>query len=193
MSGNNWWVDAGSYNGMPGGTAVGGGGDTSVVMPRDPLDAKRMANGLAPGASYPDGYLGTITDRREDRLLGAVQSRLTDRSYQRGVHKGEKLGTDSYYWTADCNPQMGLQRQSMARPADQEGATVLMTQRHTPVGNPVENLTALGNSAALSPEQQMQVSKQFGVDPAQNPLPMATTDPDRYTRMMQTNMLPRTR
>jgi hypothetical protein len=54
----------------------------------------------------------------------------------------------------------------------------------------VEKLTALGNSAALPPEQQMQVAKQFGVDPAKNPLPMAMTDPDRVTQMQQRYMLP---
>ena len=51
-----------------------------------------MAQGFAPGAAYPDGYLGTITDRQQDKLLGAVQSRLTDRSYQRGVHKAREAG-----------------------------------------------------------------------------------------------------
>ena len=54
MAGTNWWVDACGFQGMPGGTTVGGGGDTSVVTPRDPLDAKRMAQGFAPGAAYPE-------------------------------------------------------------------------------------------------------------------------------------------
>jgi hypothetical protein len=169
---------------------VGGGGSTDVITPRDPMDAARMANQFAPGASYPDGYLGTIIDRREDKLLADVQGRLTDRSYQRGVHKGERLGQDSYYWTADCNPDAGLQRQSMAQYVDQEGGMVMMTPRYAPTGDPVEKLTALGNSAALPPEQQMQVAKQFGVDPAKNPLPMAMTDPDRVTQMQQRYMLP---
>lgn len=176
--------------GAPGGTTVGGGGSTDVITPRDPMDAARMANQFAPGASWPDGYLGTITDRREDRLLADVQGRLTDRSYQRGVHKGERLGQDSYYWTADCNPDAGLQRQAMAQYVDQEGGMVMMTARYAPSGDPVEKLTALGNSAALPPEQQMQVAKQFGVDPAKNPLPMAMTDPDRVTQMQQRYQLP---
>ena len=180
--GNGWYVDS-FPAAMPGSAVVGGGGDISVVTPRDPLDAKRMANGLAPGASWPDGYLGTITDRQQDKLLGAVQSRLTDRSYQRGVHKAEKLGTDSYYWTNDCNPDAGLQRQARAVMVDQEGALVYATERYAPQGDPVENLTAMGNTATMPVEQQMQVAKQYGVDPARNPLPMSLTNPDQFARM----------
>ena len=142
-----------------------------------------MANGLAPGSSWPSGYLGTIIDRREDRLLAAVQSRLTDRSYQRGVHLGEKLGTDSYYWTNDCNPDAGLQRQARAVMVDQEGALVYATERYGPQGDPVEKLTAMGNTATMPVEQQMQVAKQYGVDPARNPLPMSMTNPDQFARM----------
>jgi len=184
MPGSNWWVAAGdNFQGMPGGTTVGGGGDTSVVMPRDTMDGKRMAAGFAPGASYPDGYLGTITDRQEDKLLASVQARLTDRSYQRGVHKGERLGQDSYYWTSDCNPDAGIARESMADYADVEGGMVFQVARYTPTGNPVEKLTALGRTATMPIEQQMQVAKQFGVDPAKNPLPMTMTDPDRAAQM----------
>jgi hypothetical protein len=73
----------------------------------------------------------------------------------------------------------------MVKVVDQEGGTVLMTPRYAPTGNPVEKLTAMGNSATLPPQQQMQVAKQYGVDPAMNPLPMAMTDPDTYARMRQ--------
>lgn len=187
MAGTNWWVSAAPAS-VPGGAAYGGGGDPNVVIPRDRLDAARMSNGFAPGASYPDGYLGTITDRREDRVLGAVQSRLTDKSYQRGVHKGERLGQDDYYWSKDCNPDAGIQRQSMVEVVDQDGGIVMMTPRYAPSGDPVEKLTALGNSATLPPEQQLQVAKQYGVDPAKNPLPMSMTNPDMFARYRQ--MLP---
>ena len=188
MAGTDWWVSAGGFMGAPGGTTVGGGGSTDVVSPRNPLDAARMANGFAPGASYPDGYLGTITDRREDRLLASVQARLTERSYQRGVHVGEKLGAGQYYWTADCNPDAGLNRQAMVKVVNQEGALVLQTARYAPTGNPVEKLTAMGNTATLPVEQQMQVARQYGVDPAVNPLPMTMTDPGRAERYR--NLLP---
>lgn len=178
MSGQNWWVNS-SPAAMPGGTAVGGGGDPMAVMPRNPLDAARMANGFAPGASYPDGYLGTITNRQQDKLLANVQGRLTDKSYQRGVHVGERLGHDAYYWNQDMNPDAGIARQSMVQIAVNDGGVVMMTPRFAPTGNPVENLTAMGQSASLPPEQQMKVAKQYGVDPAKNPLPMTMTDPDR--------------
>lgn len=185
MAGANWYVDAGNFQGMPGGTTVGGGGDGSAIQYRNPLDAKRSAAGFAPGASYPDGYLGTITNRQQDKLLGAVQGRLTDRSYQRGVHKGERLGQDSYYWNADMNPDMGLQRQASAMPVDHEGGVTFDSPRFAPSGNPVEKLTAMGNSASLAPQEQMQVARQYGVDPAKNPLPMTMTDPDRAARLQK--------
>jgi hypothetical protein len=151
-----------------------------------------MAQGLAPGASWPDGYLGTITNRQQDKLLGAVQTRLTERSYQRGVHVGEKLGRNQYYWTADCHPDAGIERQAaQTQLLDEDGALLMVTPRHVPTGNPVELLTAMGNSATLPPEQQMQVAKQYGVDPAKNPLPMTMTDPSRAAEMRQ--WLPRYR
>jgi len=188
--GNSWWVNTGGMGIAPGEAVTGGGGDPSVVSPRSPLDAARMANGFAPGASYPDGYIGDITDRQQDKLLGAVQKGLTTKSYQRGVHKGEVLGRDSYYWTADCNPDAGIARESMAQLDVQEGAVVYRVARAVPTLDPVEKLTALGKSASLSPEQQMEVSKRFGVDPAKNPMPMAMTDPDRVTQMRQRYMMP---
>jgi hypothetical protein len=188
VPGTNWWVSAGGFMGASGGTTVGGGGSTDVITPRNPLDAARMADGFAPGASYPDGYLGTITDRHQDKMFGALQTRLTERSYQRGVHVGEKLGAGQYSWTADCNPEAGLVRQSMVEPVVQEGAIVLMTPRYAPSGNPVEKLTAMGKTATLPVEQQMQVARQYGVDPAVNPLPMTMTDPGRAARMR--NLLP---
>lgn len=190
MSGSNWWVDTGGLGIAPGEAAVGGGGDTSVVMPRSSLDAARMANQFTPGASYPDGYLGTITDRQQDKLLGAVQKGLTSKSYQRGVHNGEKLGQDSYFWTAECNPDAGIERQSMAQLDIQEGGVVYRTERYVPAGDPVEKLTALGKSAVLPPGQQAEVAKRFGVDPVKNPVPMSVTAPDRVTQMQQQYMLP---
>ena len=47
----------------------------------------------------------------------------------------------------------------------------------------MEKLTAMGNTATMPVEQQMKVAKQYGVDPAQNPLPMSMTNPDQFARM----------
>lgn len=82
-----------------------------VVGPRDTLDGLRMGS-RTPEASYPDGYLGTIRSRREDRLLDAVKSKIGDRSYQRGVHKGIQIDADDYFWPVELDPQRGLKLQA---------------------------------------------------------------------------------
>lgn len=72
-------------------TYTGGSGGTLMSGARDILDARRlMDTGHVPSAEYPDGYLGTIGagTRRQDRLLNNIGNRATQRSYQRGVHKG---------------------------------------------------------------------------------------------------------
>ena len=71
---------------MPQGSAPAHGGGGSIGLPsydtggsvpyRNILDAKQMAQGNIPGASYPDGYLGNIIDRHADKLLSKVQERL---------------------------------------------------------------------------------------------------------------------
>jgi hypothetical protein len=193
VAGSNWWVNSSPFQGASGGTTVGGGGyaqTADAAIARDPLDAKRIADGLAPGSSYPDGYLGTIIDRRQDRMLGVLQSKLTSKSYQRGVHKGERLGQDSYYWTDEMNPDQGIQRQmATAQMEDIEGGVVMTTQRYTQSGNPVERLAHMGKTAGLTPPEEMRMARQYGVDPAKNPLPMTMTDPTRAARMARS--LPR--
>lgn len=189
MTGNNWWVDS-FPAAMPGGTAYGGGGgygSTDALTARNPLDAQRMAAGFAPGASWPDGYLGNITDRQEDRMLGALQNKLTSKSYQRGVHKGEIVGARAYFWDEDMDPQMGLARQSDISIRDVEGGVVMMTQRFAPTGNPVEMLAHDGKTAGMTDREQEARARQLGVDPAKNPV--TVTDPARAVRMQQS--LPR--
>ena len=187
MPGSNWWISSGPYQGMPGATTVGGGGyaqNADMGAARDPLDAKRIADANAPGAAYPDGYLGTIIDRRQDRMLGVLQSKLTSKSYQRGVHKGERLGQDSYYWTDEMDPNQGIERQmATAQMEDIEGGVIIATQRYTQSGNPVERLAHMGKTAGLTPPEEMRMARQYGVDPAKNPLPMTMTDPTRAARM----------
>lgn len=100
----------------------GGGGDSTMgsirrLAPgeipepffRDNLDFQRSMYRRVPSAEYPDGYLGTMRTRRDDRLLQDVQRRVNERSYQRGVHKGERIDPGDYFWPKEFNPQTGLQ------------------------------------------------------------------------------------
>ena len=137
---SNWWVDS-FPAALPGSTVPGQGGyGTAAIGYRDPLDAKRSAAGFAPGASYPDGYLGNIIDRQNDKMLGALQTSLNQRSYQRGVHVGSKIGADQYFWDDAMNPDMGIERQMQARPTDVEGGVVIMSERYAPTGGVEERL-----------------------------------------------------
>jgi hypothetical protein len=184
----NWWVPTQPGPAFPGGATTGGGGFTQqtagAVQYRSPLDAQRAARGSMPHAEYPDGYLGTIIDRREDKLLNAVQERLTERSYQRGVHKGEKIARTDYIWDTSVVDPMGRIR-AQAR-ATQAGNT-MQVPRYAPTGNPVERLAHLGKTAGLSAPEQRNVYKQYGVSVAKNPV--VIQDPGRAEHMQK--MLPR--
>jgi hypothetical protein len=49
-----------------------GGAGTPVA--RDTMDSLRIGVGRVPSAEYPDGYLGTIRSRRDDRLLDSIKN-----------------------------------------------------------------------------------------------------------------------
>lgn len=136
-------------------------------------------------SAYPDGYLGTIIDRHEDKLLEKVQQRLTDRSYQRGVHLGSKIGQQQYVWDAAVNPEAGIMRQAATATVDQDGK--ILVARFAPSLDPVERLAHMGKTAGMSAAQMDAVARQFGVDPGKNPV--VNSDPDRRARMQK--MLPR--
>lgn len=90
-------------------TGAGSTPPAEMLHFRDPLDARRaMMGNRAPQAEYPDGYLGTIVSRRSDRMLNTFKNRLTERSYQRGVHKGERIDQGDYFWPEQFNPMIGL-------------------------------------------------------------------------------------
>lgn len=105
-----------------------GGQGTPVA--RGELDAIRIGTGRVPSAEYPDGYLGTIRSRRDDRLLDSIKNRVNQKSYQRGVHKGERIEPNSYYWSPDFGAQSGLQRQMKAK--YDNGAQVYRVPRSAP-------------------------------------------------------------
>ena len=101
-------------------TNYGGGG---VAVARSELDYLRMGVGRETSAEYPDGYLGTIRTRRDDRgrpnsvseqVLHGLKVRQTQRGYQRGVHRGERIDPGDYYLGPDFAPDRGIKRQMAA-------------------------------------------------------------------------------
>lgn len=135
--------------GMSGAAVQGGGGAgpgaAQVLHFRDPVDAARTMMGQrVPSAEYPDGYLGTINSRREDRLLNRLKKDINQRAYQRGVHKGERIDPSDYYWPDEFGPDSGLARQAGAVEDVIEGGRVLFVQRAAPQGRVVDRLTVLG-------------------------------------------------
>lgn len=90
-------------------------GDGPEPWFRDRLDEMRSAR--IPTAEYPDGYLGTVKSRRQDRLQAAGGSaRLTQKHYQRGVHVGARVDPQSYFWQEDTiHPMAGLVAQAEGR------------------------------------------------------------------------------
>src|ERR1700749_4876529 len=110
---SQWWVSRDNPTGLPAAPAIGGGGNPQAIPWRSAMDAERSGAGPHPN-DWPDGYLGTIVGRRQDRVLHKIQSRLTDRSYQRGVHVGEKMGSDCYFWGDDFNPMTRLEAEADA-------------------------------------------------------------------------------
>ena len=93
---------------------------------RDPLDARRsMMGNRAPQADYPDGYLGTIVSRRSDRMLNSYKNRLTQRSYQRGVHKGERIDQGDYFWPVEFNPTVGIKYEARGQKWTAHGDTLV--------------------------------------------------------------------
>jgi hypothetical protein len=104
--------------GMSGTYTNYGGGGTPVA--RSELDFLRLGVGRAPQAEYPDGYLGTIRSRRDDRgrpsstsdtVLNSLKVRVGQRSYQRGVHKGERIDSAGYYYPEGLENTRGIARQ----------------------------------------------------------------------------------
>jgi hypothetical protein len=77
-----------------------------------------------PEASYPDGYLGTIHSRRNDRLLDALKNRVNERNYQRGVHKGERIDPTDYIWPREFRPDNGLRAEAAGMRQAPIGLTV---------------------------------------------------------------------
>jgi hypothetical protein len=97
-------------NQYPAGDAPFRVAETFGPVPRghDALDDLRMNWRRTPNAEYPDGYLGTLNTRRGDRLLDGLKSRMNQRPYQRGIHKGQQLENRDYFWPDEFNQWSGL-------------------------------------------------------------------------------------
>jgi hypothetical protein len=166
---SNWQYLPPMGIGQPGAPVrANGGAGTDGLTFRDPLDARRAAMGArTPSAEYPDGYLGTINDRRQDRLMQGVQKRLTDRSYQRGVHKHDVIDRSDYFWpdAGSVNPQAGLVYQAKGL-------------KWTASGDVTERLAHMGKNAALSPAEMGALQEKYGVAEV-----MADIDPVRSERL----------
>jgi len=129
----NWQYLGG--NGFVGSYTTTGGGGTPVTG-RSEMDFARMGVGKTPNAEYPDGYLGTIRSRRDDRgngtdtVLDSLKNRQNQRAYQRGVHKGERIDPGQYYWPQGLDPDRSL----LNRPKiiDNDGAINMMMPRYAP-------------------------------------------------------------
>lgn len=113
-------------------TNYGGGG---VPVARSEMDFLRLGVGRAPQAEYPDGYLGTIRSRRDDRgrpssvsdkVLDGLKVRVGQRSYQRGIHRGERVDASDYYYPEGLENTRGIARQMRARKV----GNVYLSARH---------------------------------------------------------------
>jgi hypothetical protein len=133
MANNHQNVQNLGASGLYGTNTVYGGGGMPVA--RSELDFLRIGVGRVPSAEYPDGYLGTIRSRRDDRgrpssvsdtVLNSMKQRLGQRGYQRGVHRGERIDPSDYYYPSQLDPERGIKRQMKAT---YEG-NVFLVRRH---------------------------------------------------------------
>ena len=132
----NWqYLGASGYIGAY--TTTGGGG--TPVVTRSVMDSLRIGVGKTPSAEYPDGYLGTIRSRRDDRgkpyavsdvVLDSLKARQNQRGYQRGVHKGERIDLGEYVWPEGLEPDRRIKAQ--AKLIDNEGGVAFMVKRNAP-------------------------------------------------------------
>lgn len=103
------WQNLPPYGvGVPGAVPQGGGGGTPQPFFRSAMDARLCMWNQTPDSMYPDGYLGTIRSRRDDRMLRDVSNRENQRAYSRGVHKGERIDPIDYIWPRSFRPDRGL-------------------------------------------------------------------------------------
>jgi hypothetical protein len=171
MAGQNIQANTPMAIGQPG-TPVraNGGGGAQVLQWRSGLDARRTMQGSrSPQAEYPDGYLGTIVNRRQDKLMNTIQGRLTQRMYQRGVHKGDKIDQRDYFWPDEFTPQTGLEYEARGLNWTARGAIE-------------ERLAHGGKTEMASPAEVAALANRYAIDPQ---MKSSTIDPVRQERMQR--------
>lgn len=163
-TGRDWQYLSPFGVGQPGSPAAGNAGPAAGasaggVLYRDELDMRRAQNRLGsartPGSQWPDGYLGTaIKSRRQDRMLNQTGVRVTQKAYQRGVHKGERIDPADYMWPDDFHPMSGLHAQAEGV---QWTATSIPVETHlTAQGKPLpRGSTSLVEINPYGPKQGM--------------------------------------
>lgn len=169
---SNWYVPNEGFN-QPYSHAVGAGGglySRNAIQYRNPLDARRSTV-LRDGA-YPDGYLGFQSgDRQQDKLLEALGNQLNKKPYQRGVHKGSKIGAQDYFWATDFKPDMRLKAEANYVTSCHDGIVTMDVKRAKPQGSPIERLAHQGKlTGAAGAPQQMNEARALGVNPGKNPV-----------------------
>lgn len=60
--------------------------------------------------------------------MDSLKARQNQRSYQRGVHKGERIDQGDYFWDRQLNVMSGIQRQMRT------------DKRFSPIGSPPQHL-----------------------------------------------------
>jgi hypothetical protein len=165
MSGanNNWAVQTQGLGAAgTGANAYGAGGDpTAIGTGAQRLDMLRMGAGQTPEAQYPDGYLGQVNNRYSAKNAPQdtnLQTRMTDRSYQRGVHKDVKMPSSAYLWPTDFGPDSGLKLESRGK-LSPDGT--ILVPRFGPPGNPVDRYNS---GMSLSEREMTAVYQRYGLN-----------------------------
>lgn len=125
---------------------------------RSALEMDRLAWRRTPEATYPNGYIdSSMTTRREDKVQQAIWR--NQRSYTRGVHKGERIDMSDYLWPQEFNLASGLVNQATTglryvSPAMSEEPKMLTND-----GKPGPALNPDGTPVPINPDRAAQLSK----------------------------------
>jgi hypothetical protein len=121
----------------------------------DDLDKMRTQWRSTPEAQYPDGYLGTLNTRRQDRLLNGLKQRTSNKPYTRGIHKGERRDPSDYMWPVELNLFTGIELQAQGRKYSPPGLGLEIGERLVNDGKNPDNWRRDGDS----PDRSQQLRK----------------------------------